>query len=194
MKRAAELVFMALMAVALGIVCFMVAYAATDWYRTGSGFIFSLIDKDPMAAAHYAWADLRAFNLTSVQYAVVGGALGFFLPLVIAFFMRPRRTNDARFMSMSDVARAGLTKRGGVFIGRAGGKLVEALTYRTMTGARTLRFSIAARRQISLGRRRRCWRLCHRPAPLRQGRVDHHSERTPVAALARRSRSARRNL
>lgn len=128
MKRAAELVFMALMAVALGAVCFMVAYAATDWYRTGSGFIFSLIDKDPMAAAHYAWADLRAFNLTSVQYAVAAGALGFFLPLVIAFFMRPRRTNDAHFMSMSDVARAGLTKRGGVFVGRAGGKLVEALT------------------------------------------------------------------
>ena len=128
MKRAAELVFMALMAVALGIVCFMVAYAATDWYRTGSGFIFSLIDKDPMAAARYAWADLRAFNLTSVQYAVAAGALGFFLPLVIAFFMRPRRTNDAHFMSMSDIARAGLTKRGGVFIGRAGGKLVEALT------------------------------------------------------------------
>jgi type IV secretion system protein VirD4 len=128
MKRAAELVFMVLMAVALGAVCFMVAYAATDWYRTGSGFIFSLVDKDPMAAARYAWADLRAFNLTSVQYAVAAGALGFFLPLVIAFFMRPRRTNDAHFMSMSDVARAGLTRRGGVFIGRGGGKLVDALT------------------------------------------------------------------
>lgn len=141
MKRAAELVFMALMAVALGAVCFMVAYAATDWYRTGSGFIFSVIDKDPMAAARYAWADLRAFNLARVQYALVAGALSFFLPLVIAFFMRPRRTNDAHFMSMSDVARAGLTKRGGVFIGRAGGKLVEALTlpYRERrTGRRRL--------------------------------------------------------
>ncbi|MBE0564028.1 MAG: type IV secretory system conjugative DNA transfer family protein [Ochrobactrum anthropi] len=132
---------MALMAVALGAVCFMVAYAATDWYRTGSGFIFSVIDKDPMAAARYAWADLRAFNLARVQYALVAGALSFFLPLVIAFFMRPRRTNDAHFMSMSDVARAGLTKRGGVFIGRAGGKLVEALTlpYRERrTGRRRL--------------------------------------------------------
>lgn len=141
MKRAAELVFMALMAVALGAVCFMVAYAATDWYRTGSGFIFSLIDKDPMAAARYAWADLRAFNRASVQYAVAAGALGFFLPLVIAVFMRPRRTSDAHFMSMFDVARAGLTKRGGVFIGRAGGKLVEALTlpYRERrTGRRRL--------------------------------------------------------
>jgi len=128
MKKTAELVFMALIGVALGAVCFMVAYAATDWYRTGSGFIFSLIDKDPMAAARYAWADLSAFNLASVQYALIGGALGLILPLVIAFFMRPRRTNDARFMSMSDVARAGLTKRGGVFIGRAGGKLVETLT------------------------------------------------------------------
>lgn len=128
MKKTAGQVFMALMAVALGTVCFMVAYAATEWYRTGSRFLFGLIDKDPLTAARYAWADLKALDLARVQYAVPAGVFGFLLPLVIAFFIRPARRNGAHFMSMAEIAKAGLTKRGGVFIGRAGGKLVEALT------------------------------------------------------------------
>jgi len=128
MKKTAGFIFMALMAGALGVVCFMAAYAATEWYHTGSRFLFGLLDDHPLTAAGYAWADLKAFNLARIQYALPAGAFGFFLPIVIAFLMRPPRTNDAHFMSMSDVTKAGLTKRGGVFVGRAGGKLVEALT------------------------------------------------------------------
>ncbi|RUX66794.1 hypothetical protein EOA25_41935, partial [Mesorhizobium sp. M2A.F.Ca.ET.040.01.1.1] len=42
-----------------------------------------------------------------------------------AFLMRPPKRNDAKFMSMADVRRAGLLKPKGIFIGRAGGRLVN---------------------------------------------------------------------
>lgn len=128
MKRIAETVFMALMAVALGVLFFTVAYAATDWYRTGSHLLFDQLNANPLPVVRLAWADVQAKDLDRVQYAVAAGALGFFLPLVSVFLMRPRKRNDSRFMTMSDVAKTGLTKTGGIFIGRAGGKLADVFS------------------------------------------------------------------
>lgn len=125
MKKTAGLVFMALMAVALSAVCFMAAYAATEWYRTGSRFLFDLIDDDPLTAAGYAWADLKTFNLDGIQYALAAGAFGFVLPIVIAFFMRPPKRAGSHFMTWRDVVKAGFTRKTGVFIGRFGGKLIN---------------------------------------------------------------------
>ncbi|MHA6645193.1 type IV secretory system conjugative DNA transfer family protein [Mesorhizobium sp. A623] len=125
MKRIAETIFMALMAVALGVLFFTVAYAATDWYRTGSHILFDQLNTNPLPVVQWAWADVQARDYDRVQYAVAAGAVGFFLPLVSAFLMHPRKRNDSRFMTMSDAAKTGLTKTGGIFIGRAGGKLAD---------------------------------------------------------------------
>lgn len=128
MKRIAETVFMALMAVALGVLFFTVAYAATDWYRTGSHLLLDQLNANPLPVVRGAWADIQARDFDRVQYAVAAGAFGFFLPLVSAFLMRPRKRNDSRFMTKSDVAKTGLTKTGGIFIGRAGGKLADVFS------------------------------------------------------------------
>ncbi|RWP30360.1 type IV secretory system conjugative DNA transfer family protein [Mesorhizobium sp.] len=127
MEKIAGRTFLALMAVALGALLFVVAYAATDWYRTGSHFLFDSINADPRPVFGYAWMDLRAGRFAKLQYAGAAALFGFVLPLVIAFLMRPPKRNDAKFMSMADVRRAGLLKPRGIFIGRAGGRLVNVL-------------------------------------------------------------------
>ncbi|WP_195180133.1 type IV secretory system conjugative DNA transfer family protein [Mesorhizobium sp. INR15] len=119
---------MALMAVALGALLFTVAYAAADWHRTGSHFLFDQLNASPLPVFRLAWADLEARDFGKVQYALAASVFGFMLPLVSAFLMRPKKRNDSRFMTMSDVSKAGLTKAGGIFIGRAGGRLAEVLS------------------------------------------------------------------
>jgi type IV secretion system protein VirD4 len=128
MKRIAETIFMALMAVALGVLFFTVAYAATDWYRTGSHLLFDQLNANPLPVVRLAWTDVHARDFDRVQYAVAAGAFGFLLPLVIAFLMRPKKRSDSRFMTMGDVAKTGLSKAGGIFIGRAGGKLADVFS------------------------------------------------------------------
>ncbi|RVC83443.1 hypothetical protein EN745_02835 [Mesorhizobium sp. M4A.F.Ca.ET.022.05.2.1] len=125
MEKIAGRIFLALMAVALGALLFVVAYAATDWYRTGSHFLFDSINADPRPVFGYAWTDLKAGRFAKLQYAGAAALFGFVLPLAVAFFMRPPKRNDAKFMSMADVRRAGLLKPRGIFIGRAGGRLAN---------------------------------------------------------------------
>ncbi|RWP98300.1 type IV secretory system conjugative DNA transfer family protein [Mesorhizobium sp.] len=125
MEKVAGRIFLALMAVALGALLFVVAYAATDWYRTGSHFLFDSINADPRPVFGYAWTDLKAGRFAKLQYAGAAALFGFVLPLAVAFLMRPPKRNDAKFMSMADVRRAGLLKPKGIFIGRAGGRLVN---------------------------------------------------------------------
>ncbi|TIS17587.1 MAG: hypothetical protein E5X07_33985, partial [Mesorhizobium sp.] len=110
MEKIAARIFLALMAVALGAFAFAVAYAATDWYRTGSHFLFDSINADPRPVFGYAWTDLKTRSFARLQYAGAAAVFGFVLPLVIAFLMRPPKRNDAKFMSMADVRRAGLLK------------------------------------------------------------------------------------
>ncbi|TIS86476.1 MAG: hypothetical protein E5W99_11560, partial [Mesorhizobium sp.] len=69
MKKIAGRIFLALMAVAVGTLLFVVAYAATDWYRTGSHFLFDSINADPRPVFAYAWTDLKAENFARLQYA-----------------------------------------------------------------------------------------------------------------------------
>ncbi|MER9731854.1 type IV secretory system conjugative DNA transfer family protein [Mesorhizobium sp. M0217] len=130
MQKIATAIFMVLMAMALGALVFTVAYAATDWYRIGSHVLFDQLNANPLPVVRQAWADTMARNFGRIQYAVAAGALGFLLPLVSLFLMRPRKRNDSRFMTMSDVSKTGLTKVGGVFVGRAGGRLAEILSPR----------------------------------------------------------------
>lgn len=125
MEKIAGRIFLALMAVALGAFAFVVAYAATDWFRTGSHFLFDSLNADPRPVFGYAWTDLKAGSFDRLQYAGAAAAFGFVLPLAIAFLMRPPKRNDAKFMSMADVRRAGLMRPKGIFIGRAGGRLVN---------------------------------------------------------------------
>src|SRR5690242_11934497 len=128
MQKIATAIFMMLVAMAMGALLFTVAYAATDWYRTGSHVLFDQLNANPWPVVRLAWADMTARNFDRVQYAVAAGALGFLLPLVSLFLMRPRKRNDSRFMTMSDISKTGLAKVGGVFVGRAGGRLAEILS------------------------------------------------------------------
>ncbi|MER9560428.1 hypothetical protein, partial [Mesorhizobium sp. M0323] len=128
MQKIATAIFMVLMATALGGLAFTVAYAATDWFRTGSHVLFDQLNANPLPVVRLAWADTMARNFSRVQYAVAAGASGFLAPLVGLLLMRPRKRNDSRFMTMGDISKTGLTKVGGVFVGRAGGRLTGILS------------------------------------------------------------------
>ncbi|MGT2467786.1 hypothetical protein ACVOMV_27495 (plasmid) [Mesorhizobium atlanticum] len=42
---------------ALGVLLFTVAYAATDWYRTGAHVLFDQLNANPWPVVRQAWAD-----------------------------------------------------------------------------------------------------------------------------------------
>lgn len=125
MQKIATAIFMVLMGMALGALLFTVAYAATDWVRTGSHVLFDQLNANPVPVLHLAWANVAARDFGRVQYALAAGFVGFLSPLLGVFLMRPKTRNDSRFMTMLDISKARLTKAGGVFIGRASGKLAE---------------------------------------------------------------------
>ncbi|RUY34402.1 hypothetical protein EN978_34865, partial [Mesorhizobium sp. M7A.F.Ca.US.001.04.1.1] len=105
MQKIATAIFMVLMAMAMGALLFTVAYVATDWYRTGSHVLFDQLNANPLPVVRLAWADVTARNFDRVQYAIAAGFFGFLLPLAGLFLMRPRKRNDSRFMTMSDVSK-----------------------------------------------------------------------------------------
>lgn len=77
MQKVATAIFMMLMAMALGVLLFTVAYAATDWYRTGAHVLFDQLNDNPLPVVRQAWSDTMARNFGRVQYAVAAGFLGF---------------------------------------------------------------------------------------------------------------------
>ncbi|TIU40047.1 MAG: hypothetical protein E5W31_06995, partial [Mesorhizobium sp.] len=69
MQKIATAIFMVLMGMALGALLFTIAYAATDWYTTGSHVLFDQLNANPVPVMHLAWADVAARDFGRVQYA-----------------------------------------------------------------------------------------------------------------------------
>ncbi|CAM5272558.1 hypothetical protein ATER59S_00107 [Aquamicrobium terrae] len=131
-----------LMVGAVGVVFFAIAYAGVHWYETGSFALIQDLDQDPFATLRRAYADVAIVGrFQQALYAAGLALIGMMVLAVMTVLMTRKASNDAKFLSLADVNRAGLTKRGGVFIGRAGGSLVNVIGAFTQRGSNKKRFT-----------------------------------------------------
>ncbi|NTE53179.1 type IV secretory system conjugative DNA transfer family protein [Agrobacterium tumefaciens] len=125
--------------VGFGAIFFCGGYAIADWTLHGRAEIFSLLNSSPAEFIARVRLDFAAGDVTRLPGAALAAVLGMTIPLVASRLSRPNKSNDSRFMSMADVRKSGLTAKRGVFIGRAGGRLVQVL--RPQTNARNGKFT-----------------------------------------------------
>ena len=124
MNRIVKAIFLTLMVLALGVVFFAIAYAGVYWYETKSFSLFKRLDGDLFITLKMAWTDIWFLHQYKRSlYAAGCSSIGIVVLVVTAFVMTRHQSSDAKFLSLPEVIRAGLAKRGGVFIGRAGGSV-----------------------------------------------------------------------
>lgn len=117
-------IFGTLMAIAMGVVFFAIAYAGVYWWETGSLNAIKRLDGDMYATLKMARADItiqgqyrRTLFASSIALVCV------VLMFVLMKLMTKKQGADARFLTVAEVIQAGLAKPSGVFVGRAGGRL-----------------------------------------------------------------------
>ncbi|TIQ98571.1 MAG: hypothetical protein E5X64_29400, partial [Mesorhizobium sp.] len=131
-----------LMVAAVGVVFFAIAYAGVHWYETDSFALIQDLDRDPFATLRRAYADVADLGYYQQALYAAGLALiGMMVLAVMTLLIKRKASNDAKFLSLAEVNRAGLTKRRGVFIGRAGGSLVNVIGAFTQRGSNKRRFT-----------------------------------------------------
>ena len=131
-----------LMVMAVGVVFFAIAYAGFHWFETGSFALIKDLDQDLFAALRRAYVDVAVLGrFQQALYAAGVALIGVVVLAVMTVMMTRKPTNDAKFLSLAEVSRAGFAKRGGVFIGRAGGSLVNVVGAFTERGSNKRRLT-----------------------------------------------------
>lgn len=126
-----------ILAACSAVLFFVVGFLFSDWYYTGHATLFRVIDTHPALIEYAIRKAIRLGDYDRLQGGFIGAAFGIgFVPL-LSVLTRKKKTSDARFMTMVDVQKAGLTKAKGVFVGRAGGQFWNLLWPHTNTRSGT---------------------------------------------------------
>lgn len=142
MSHTLKVTFITLMVLAVSIVLFAIAYAGVYWYETGSPAMLAALDADPFVTLRRAWVDVSILErYRQSLYAAGCSAIGVTILTVIVVLLTRKPGSDSRFLSMAEVTEAGLVRRGGVFIGRAGGKLRNVIGPFTQRGSNKRRIT-----------------------------------------------------
>ena len=116
-----------LLAAVLGGIFFCVAYAGMHWFEFRSTELFDALNADLVGGSKLLWAEI---SLQGTKKRI-GIASAFALLAMIAllsalfFALKKRQTTDARFLNHLEARQLGLTDKGGVFVGRIGGKAIN---------------------------------------------------------------------
>lgn len=102
---------------------FAIAYAGIYCYETKSFGLLKRLDSDMFITLKMAWLDIRLGRHRLPLYAAGCTVVAIIILFVATFVMTRRNSSDAKYLSLPEMINAGLTKRNGVFIGRAGGNL-----------------------------------------------------------------------
>lgn len=115
------------------------AYAGLYYAFDNSTWMFQALQKDMLASYRAARLDLAAGDwhrpaLAAAAGLFAGGAM------LVAAMTGKKKSTDARFLSPLEARALGLTRTGGVFVGRIGGSLIKVPGGFTQRGSGRRRF------------------------------------------------------
>ena len=119
--------FMLLLAVILAAILFCIAYAGVHWFELRSTQLFDALNSDLIGGLKLLFADVMQQEIMRrIWLAAAIAAAGTLTICIGAYFaLRKPKTSDAKFLSLIDAKELGLTRKGGVFIGRLGGSIIK---------------------------------------------------------------------
>jgi len=101
-----------------------VAYAGLFYAIDNTTFVFRALEQDLFAAYRFAMLDVATGQWKRPTIAAASGIVAGVGMLVTAVTGK-KKSNDARFLNAIEARALGLTKTGGVFVGRIGGNLMK---------------------------------------------------------------------
>lgn len=135
----AILLFGLVIAAAMAAFVASLAYAGLYYAFDNSTWMFQALQDDMLASYRAARLDLAAGAWHRPAIAVGAGAVAGVAMLITAMTGRKKST-DARFLSPLEARTLGLTRTGGVFVGRIGGGLIKVPGGFTQRGSGRRRF------------------------------------------------------
>jgi type IV secretory pathway TraG/TraD family ATPase VirD4 len=118
---------MLLLTVILSAILFCIAYAALHWLELRSTHLFDALNSDISQGLRLLIADvMQQKSMRRIWLATaISSAATLVICSAIFFALRRPKTSDAKFLSLIDAKDLGLTRKGGVFIGRLGGSIIK---------------------------------------------------------------------
>jgi len=135
----AILLFGLVIAAAIAAFVASLAYAGLYYAFDNSTWMFHALQDDMLASYRAARLDLAAGDWHRPAIAAGAGAVAGVAMLITAMTGRKKST-DARFLSPLEARPLGLTRTGGVFVGRIGGSLIKVPGGFTQRGSGRRRF------------------------------------------------------
>lgn len=135
----AILLFGLVIAAAMAAFVASLAYAGLYYAFDNSTWMFQALQDDMLASYRAARLDLAGGAWHRPAIAAGAGAVTGFAMLITAMTGRKKST-DARFLSPLEARTLGLTRTGGVFVGRIGGSLIKVPGGFTQRGSGRRRF------------------------------------------------------
>ncbi|HCL67749.1 type IV secretory system conjugative DNA transfer family protein [Rhizobium daejeonense] len=135
----AILLFGLVIAAAMAAFVSSLAYAGLYYAFDNSTWMFQALQDDMLASYRAARLDLATGDWHRPAIAACAGAVAGFAMLITAMTGRKKST-DARFLSPLEARTLGLTRTGGVFVGRIGGSLIKVPGGFTQRGSGRRRF------------------------------------------------------
>ncbi len=116
-----------LLAAVLGGILFCIAYAGMHWFEFRSTDLFDALNADLLGGLKLLWNEISQHGTTRRIGIAAAIALLAMIALLTALFfaLKKRQTTDARFLNLLEAKELGLTDKGGVFVGRIGGKIIK---------------------------------------------------------------------
>jgi type IV secretion system protein VirD4 len=116
-----------LLAAVLAVILFCIAYAGLHWFEFRSTKLFDALNADLAFGLKLLWNEVSQHGTArriGISAAIAFGAM---IALMTTLFLalKKRHTTDARFLSLLESKALGLTDKGGVFVGRIGGKIIK---------------------------------------------------------------------
>ncbi len=135
----AILLFGLVIAAAMAAFVASLAYAGLCYAFDNSTWMFQALQDDMLASYRAARVDLAVGDWHRPAIAAGAGAVAGLAMLITAMTGRKKST-DARFLSPLEARTLGLTRTGGVFVGRIGGSLIKVPGGFTQRGSGRRRF------------------------------------------------------
>ena len=116
-----------LLAAVLGGILFCIAYAGMHWFEFRSTELFDALNADLTGGVKLLWNEISLHGTKKRVVIAAAIALLAMVTLLAALFLalKKRHTTDARFLNHLEAKQLGLTDKGGVFVGRIGGKIIK---------------------------------------------------------------------
>jgi type IV secretion system protein VirD4 len=119
--------FGTLLAAVLAVILFCIAYAGMHWFEFRSTQLFDALNSNLIGGLKLLWTEISQHGTSRRVGIATAIAFGAMIALMTMLFvaLKKRQTTDARFLNLLEAKELGLTDKGGVFVGRIGGKIIK---------------------------------------------------------------------